>query len=228
MQWILFMMAGLTLAWAPAATAKGAREGVDARVDQSKVIQLPPPATEGRVSLEHVLNARRSVREFSTEPLSAVELSQLLWSAQGVTGRGGLRTAPSAGALYPLGLYVATADGFFHYEPRGHRMLRLFSRDPRPALRRAALDQAPVGAAPAVFVIAARIARTEAKYGKARSPRYVHMEAGHAAQNLLLQAVALGRAGVPIGAFDDSRVHRALALPQGEVPLYLIAVGMPR
>jgi SagB-type dehydrogenase family enzyme len=191
-------------------------------------IQLPPPATKGRVSLEEAIVARRSAREFAAEPLSRAELSQLLWAVQGVTGRDGLRTAPSAGALYPLEVYVATAHGLFHYEPSGHRLARLTDQDPRPALRRAALDQASVGEAPAVFAIAAEMSRTESKYGRLRTPRYVHMEAGHAAQNLLLQAVALGRAGVPIGAFDDARVRDALALPPGRAPLYLIPIGTPR
>jgi SagB-type dehydrogenase family enzyme len=180
------------------------------------------------MSLEEALAARRSVRELSGEALSRDELSQLLWAAQGITGGGGFRTAPSAGALYPLELYVATAEGLFHYEPRGHRLLRLSAADPRPALRRAALEQAPVGEAPAVFVVAARIARTEAKYGPGRSPRYVHLEAGHAAQNLLLEAVAIGRSGVPVGAFDDSRVRHVLALPDEEGPLYLIPIGTSR
>ena len=179
------------------------------------------------MSLEEALAARRSVREFKSEPVSPAALSQLLWAAQGATGRGGLRTAPSAGALYPLELYVASAEGFFRYDPRGHRLLCVAERDPRPALRRAALDQPPVGEAPAVFVITAVEARTKGKYG-ARAPRYVHMEAGHAAQNLLLQATALGLAGVPVGAFDDGKVREVLALPPGEEPLVLIPVGKPR
>jgi len=198
------------------------------QVKESQAIQLPPPATQGKMSLEEALAARRSVREFTREPLPTAVISQLLWAAQGITGRGGLRTAPSAGALYPLELYVATAEGLFHYERRGHRLLRAAEEDPRPALQYAALDQPSVGEAPAVFVITAVRARTEGKYGTARTPRYIHMEAGHAGQNLLLQATALGWAGVPVGAFDDERVRRALTLPQGEEPLYLIPVGKPR
>jgi SagB-type dehydrogenase family enzyme len=228
MRRVLCLIAALALSGLTGEAGVGATEEVEGRAKQTDVIPLPPPRLKGAMSLEEALAARRSDRELSGEALSTAELSQLFWAAQGITGAGGFRTAPSAGALYPLELYVATAGGLFHYEPRGHRLLRLSTADPRPALRRAALDQAPVGEAPAVVVIAARVARTEAKYGPARSPRYVHLEAGHAAQNLLLMAVALGRAGVPVGAFDDARVRHTLSLPEGEGPLYLIPIGTVR
>jgi SagB-type dehydrogenase family enzyme len=140
----------------------------------------------------------------------------------------GHRTAPSAGATYPLELYVATREGFGHYEPAAHRLVMLTERDRRAELRGVAFDQAPIGQAPAVFVIAAVIERTEQRYGPGRTPRYVAMEAGHAAQNLLLEAVALGLGAVPMGAFDDAGVARALDLPAGHRPLYLIPVGRPR
>jgi SagB-type dehydrogenase family enzyme len=188
---------------------------------------LPPPERRGPLSLEEAIRARRSVREFGPAEISPRELSQLLWAAQGVTGDGGLRAAPSAGALYPLEVYVVLPSGCFHYDPARHRLVRRATRDLRSALESAALGQRPIADAPAVFVIAAVEARTRRKYG-ARTERYVAMEAGHAAQNLLLQAVALGLGGVPIGAFDNGRVARALALPAGERPLYLLPVGHPR
>lgn len=190
------------------------------------VLELPAPATRGRVSLEEALASRRSVREFDPEPLDPPRLSQLLWAAQGITDPGGLRTAPSAGALYPLEVYVVSAAGLRHYEPQGHRLRRLDARDLRGALARAALGQECVARAPAVFVIAGVRARTEAKYG-ARSGRYLDMEAGHAAQNLLLQAVTLGLGGVPVGAFDDEAVRATLGLPRGHQPLYLVPIGTP-
>lgn len=202
--------------------------GGDVRNVEAQGIALPPPATRSATSLEEALAARRSVREFAPVPLTRSQLSQLLWAAQGITGPGGQRTAPSAGALYPLELYVATADGLHQYVPDGHRLIRRISHDVRSALRRAALDQEAVGTAPAVFVIAAVQARTEVKYGSARSPRYLCMEAGHAAQNLLLEAAALGLGGVPVGAFDDERVWNALGLPADQRPLYLIPVGKAR
>jgi SagB-type dehydrogenase family enzyme len=190
------------------------------------VIELPTPRTDGDVSLEEALLERRSVRDFTPEELTLEEISQLLWAAQGVTASWGGRTAPSAGALYPLEVYAATPDGLSHYLPDGHRAEIVSTADLRGALSRAAGGQAAVADAPVVFVVAAVPARTEAKYGE-RAERYVQLEAGHVAQNMLLQAVALGLGGVPIGAFADEEVARLLGLAPGEVPLYLIPVGHP-
>lgn len=189
---------------------------------------LPPPRHDGEASLEAVLTQRRSVRAFRATPLTAAKLGQLLWAAQGISDDRGYRTAPSAGALYPLEVYVATEEGVLHYLPAGHAWQVSRPGDTRQALYQAALRQDPVRQAPAVFVIAAVYERTAQKYGGARSPRYVHLEAGHAAQNLLLQAVALGLGAVPIGAFDDRQVQKALGLPAEHEPLYLIPVGHPQ
>jgi SagB-type dehydrogenase family enzyme len=189
---------------------------------------LPTPVTDGQMSVEAALAQRRSVREYEAGPLTAAELGQLLWAAQGITDERGYRAAPSAGALYPLELYVATAEGLFHYAPGRHSLTLAREGDARPALHRAALRQEPVAQAPAVFVIVAVYERTAVKYGSERTPRYVHLEAGHAAQNLLLQAAALGLGAVPIGAFDDAGIQRAMGLPAEEQPLYLIPVGPVR
>ena len=191
-------------------------------------IALPAPALAGGTSLEEALVRRRSVREFEDIPLTPSELGQLLWAAQGITHDRGFRTAPSAGALYPLELYVVTAEGVFHYEPQAHRLRTVSHGDARPALCEAALSQVPVRQAPAVFVVTAVRERTAVKYGAERSPRYVHLEAGHAAQNLLLQAVVLGLGAVPIGAFYDEAVQAALGVPPDQEPLYLIPVGQAR
>jgi SagB-type dehydrogenase family enzyme len=188
---------------------------------------LPAPANRGRVSLEEALSQRRSVREYADTVLSDSQVSQLLWAAQGISGSGGLRTAPSAGALYPLELYLVTARGVFHYEPVSHALTAWRPGDRRDRLRRGALGQAALGAAPAVFVFTAVYARTAAKYGAARGTRYVHLEAGHAAQNLLLQAAALGLVAVPVGAFQDEAVQAALELPPDHDPIYLVPVGQP-
>ncbi|MBZ5702796.1 MAG: SagB/ThcOx family dehydrogenase [Acidobacteriia bacterium] len=224
------MVAGLAAALAsllPAGTG-GQMPPSKTLPESPSEIALPPPARTGRISLEEALARRRSVREFSSTPLTAQELSQLLWAAQGITHPEGLRTAPSAGALYPLELYVATAAGFYHYDPRGHRLRKHAEGDLRPALYRAALEQPPVLQAPAVFLIAAVYERTAGKYGRDRATRYVHIEAGHAAQNLLLQAVTLNLAAVPVGAFDDAQLQKAAALPANHRPLYLIPAGHPR
>ena len=196
---------------------------------QGKVsITLPPPDLTGRVTLEQALARRRSVREFAAQPLTEQQLSQLLWAAQGTTHPEGLRAAPSAGALYPLELYVATASGFYHYSPREHRLDLHAEGDLRPALCSASWQQEFVREAPAVFVIAAVYERTERKYGRQRGPRYVHMDAGHAAENVLLQAVALGLGAVAVAAFHDEQVQKVLSLPREQQPLYLIPVGHPR
>jgi SagB-type dehydrogenase family enzyme len=190
------------------------------------VVELPAPRTEGDVSLEEALASRRSVREFTPEPLTLEQISQLLWAAQGITADWGGRTAPSAGALYPLEVYVVTAEGISHYLPEGHRLATTPGEDLRGTLAAAALGQSQVADAPAVFVIAAVVARSAEKYGD-RAERYVQLEAGHACQNLLLEAVALGLGAVPTGAFSDEGVRSALGLPQDEAPLYLVPVGYP-
>jgi len=193
-----------------------------------QVTALPTPHLKGTLSLEEALAQRRSAREFADTPLTLAELGQLLWAAQGITHPTGLRTAPSAGALYPLEVYVVTREAMYRYEPQGHRMSVHIEGDARPRLYASALRQEPVLNAPAVIVIAAVYARTTDKYGGERSPRYVHLEAGHAAQNVLLQAVALNLGAVPIGAFEDDKVKQGLELPSDQQPLYLIPVGHPR
>ncbi len=201
---------------APPATSRGTEEA------------LPSPRLTGPLSLEEALAARRSIRSFSDEALTRAEIGQLLWAAQGVTDGDGHRTAPSAGARYPLELDVVTADGLARYVPDGHGLVRRGSTDLRAALRRAALDQPAVGEAPLIIVISGVAERTAARYGAERARRYVALEAGHAAQNILLEAVSLGLGAVPVGAFDDAEVRRVLALADGEAPLYLIPVGHPR
>jgi SagB-type dehydrogenase family enzyme len=191
-------------------------------------ITLPEPVGTGRMSLEECLRRRRSVREFSARPLTGQQIGQLLWAAQGISSPEGLRTAPSAGALYGLEIYVVTATGSYRYAPKAHELERQSEEDLRPALCRAALDQESVLAAGAVFVIAAVYDRLAGKYGDDRSVRYAHLEAGHAAQNLLLQATALGLGGVPMGAFRDDQIRKVLSLPAEESPLYLIPVGATR
>ena len=192
------------------------------------LVKLPPPKQTGRVSVEETLARRRSVREFDDVALGDAEHSQLLWAAQGITHRTmGLRTAPSAGALYPLEMYLVTNEGVYHYEPRAHQLEKTMSADVRNALSNAALRQESVGDAPSILVLAGVYERTAKKYGPARAKRYVHLEAGHAAQNILLQAIALGLGAVPIGAFEDDQVRQVLALPQTHQPLYLVPVGRP-
>ena len=198
----------------------------------STEIKLPEPRLDGAVSIEKVLCTRRSVREFANKPLKLAEIAQLAWAAQGVTGAEANRTAPSAGGLYALELYVIAANvtglpaGIYRYEILTHQVVSLTEGDLRSRLSRSALEQTTISQAPAIFAISAVYERITKKYGE-RGIRYTHMEAGHAAQNLLLQAVALGLGAVLVGAFDDAKVKRVLGLGKPEVPLYLIPVGKP-
>jgi SagB-type dehydrogenase family enzyme len=195
-------------------------------------IYLPRPQCDGAASLEKTLLRRRSVREFSTMRLELWQISQLAWAAQGITSADLHRTAPSAGALFPLEIYVAVGNviglvpGIYKYGIRDHDLVQWLPGDKRRQICEAALNQDSILKAPAVFIVSAIYERTTAKYGE-RGIRYAHMEAGHAAQNLLLQVVALSLGAVLVGAFDDLEVKRILNLKKQEAPLYLIPVGKP-
>ena len=196
----------------------------------SKTIPLPQPRYTGAVSVEQSLQQRRSVRSYKDEPLDMAEISQILWSAQGITSRRGFRTAPSAGALYPLEIYLIAGNvkelpfGIYKYRPRDHVLLEIVSGDRRSQLSRAALRQGSIRKAPAVILFCAVYERTTGKYGQ-RGIRYVHMEVGHAAQNVCLQAIALGLQTAVIGAFRDAEVKAIANLPADEQPLYFVPVG---
>jgi len=185
-------------------------------------IELPPPSP-GTVSLDDALSTRRSIRQLSNESLSDAELSLLLWSMQGLTPDGN-RTSPSAGATYPVEIYVLNERGVLRYRPASHDLEMVSADDIRPALYQEAAEQDAVRDAAAIFVIAGVFERTAVKYGE-RSVRYVHMEVGHVGQNLMLEVTALGLGTVPVGSFDDAAVSRVLALPAEHVPLYVFPVG---
>lgn len=227
-RWFAILVA-FHLSWAvPAHADRGDVPSPSTSQKENATVKLPQPKQAGSVSVEEALRRRRSVREFADAALSDAEHGQLLWSTQGVTHRTlGLRTAPSAGALYPLEIYLANRAGVFHYEPGAHELHRISTTDVRKELFDAALRQESVRDAPAVFILVGSYERTAKKYGSDRARRYVHLEAGHAAQNLLLQAVALDLVAVPIGAFEDEKVQNALDLPSTHQPLYLVPVGRP-
>jgi len=193
-----------------------------------ELVVLPPPAREGGLSLTETLWRRRSVRSFADKALTEAQISQLLFAAQGISDpRRGLRTAPSAGATFPLETYLVTRTGIFHYLPQNHALRRIATGDLRDKLADAALGQEAVRSAPAVIVFAACFERTTARY-RSRGERYVWIEVGHAAQNVHLQAVALGLSSVPVGAFEDTAIAQIIGLPAAEKILYLIPVGWAR
>ena len=193
----------------------------------TRMIELPPPDELDGISLVRAIRERRSVRDFSERTLTWSDIGQLVWAAQGVTDDAmGLRATPSAGALYPLELDVVTPSGVFRYQPSTRTLRQRTTGDVRAALARAAYEQSWLANASCVFSVAAVMERTARKYG-ARAERYVQLEAGHVAQNVLLMAAGLGLGGTPVGAFNDNAVARTLGLDQGETPLYLVPVGLP-
>ena len=201
---------------------------------QEAAMVLPLPATDGEMSVEAALAARRSVRAFTGAGMSLDTLAQLCWAAQGVSDElRGFRTAPSAGALYPLDLYVAAGEveglarGLYRYLPDRHSLAVERSGDLREALAVAALGQSWIAEAPVAFIIVGVPERAERRYGP-RAVRYTILEAGHAAQNLSLQAVALELGTTVVGAFADRELRRTLELPADHDPLYIIPAGEPR
>jgi SagB-type dehydrogenase family enzyme len=196
--------------------------------DSRKEVRLPPPQTRGGLPLTEALARRRSQRVFADRPLPPEAVSQLCWAAQGITqAEKGFRTAPSAGALFPIAVFLVDAAGVSEYKPQRHMLLRAPTGDLRGQLRAAAHDQDFVGQAPLCLVITMDVSRAAAKYG-ARAERYGLLEAGHVAQNVLLQATALGLVGTPVGAFEDDQVATLLNLPAGVRPVYLVSLGYPR
>ena len=198
--------------------------------EPNEQINLPNPELTGKQSVELLLQQRRSVRSYQKSALNLAEVGQLLWSAQGVSDAQGLRTAPSAGALYPLKLFVVVGDvnelssGIYQYNPEEHSLLKTANGDLRKSLQKAALNQSCIVDAAIIFVFTANYQRTTWKYGK-RGVRYVHMEVGHAGQNLFLQAEALHLGTVVVGAFDDDEVREVLNLGSDVQPLSLMPVG---
>ena len=196
----------------------------------SETIRLPPPSTNGAMSVEEVLQNRRSIRDFAALPLSLEAMSQLLWSAQGITSPDGYRTAPSAGALYPIEIFVVVGNvqkldaGVYRYAPEEHELIPFGEGDRRRRLSEAALNQMWMAQAPAILVVTGVVERTERKY-RARALRYVQIEVGHVAQNVYLQATALGLGTVFVGAFRDERVTDVLRLPEDHSVFCLMPVG---
>jgi SagB-type dehydrogenase family enzyme len=197
-------------------------------------IKLPSPNLQGKMSVEATISKRRSVRRFRAQPLSLSQLSQLLWSAQGITGTSGRRAVPSAGATYPLEIFVVIgahgieilAAGVYHYQVDDHSLSLHLSGDLRQKLADAALGQNCIAVCPVSIVVCALHPRTAYRYGR-RGERYVYMEVGHVGQNVSLQAIALGLATVMVGAFEDEDVRKVLKIEEQIKPLYIIPVGQP-
>jgi SagB-type dehydrogenase family enzyme len=199
----------------------------DKRMD---VIQLPEPQYDSSLSIERALQQRRSIRDYLDEPLTLNQVSQLLWAAQGITDAASLRTAPSAGALYPLEMYLVIGQvsnlskGIYKYRSQKHELIKIVEGDKRFELASAALGQDWVRDGAVVLVFSAVYERTMKKY-RQRGIRYVHIEVGHAAQNVYLQAVSLQLGTTFVGAFYDEEVKQVLNMPDNEQPLGIMPVG---
>ncbi|MCC6165986.1 MAG: SagB/ThcOx family dehydrogenase [Caldilineaceae bacterium] len=235
-----FILLGLLLAWigtrgVVACTSpkpQVSRPKLKSLEPVGDIPMLPTPAYRSETSLEQALLQRRSVRAYQDAPLRLAEIAQLLWAAQGVTHPEGYRTAPSAGALYPIEVYLVAgevdgcAPGLYHYQPQQHRLAAVALGEWRAALSSAALDQESVRDAPAAVVLTAVAGRTTPRYAE-RGIQYIHMEVGSVAQNIYLQAAALGLGTVFVGAFDDEAVRQVLNLPETETPLAVLPIGRP-
>ena len=210
---------------------------------QRRTIQLPAPRFDSPCSVEKALLSRRSVRAFKDESISLAVLSQLVWAAQGITlkmdappnwawgpWQGGKRTAPSAGALYPLEVYIVVGKvdslrpGVYKYKPQTHQLFEVGLGDRRSELAAAAVGQKWIQTSPCVLVVGAVYSRTEVKYGK-RAERYAHIEVGHAVENVCLQALALDLGTTMVGAFKDDEVKKVLGMLTEEQPLAIVPVG---
>jgi SagB-type dehydrogenase family enzyme len=187
-------------------------------------IVLPRPGAEGQMTVEQAIEGRRSCRNYREDPLTLEQASRLLWAAQGITRPPYLRAAPSAGACYPLQTYLIAAEGIFRFAPQEHALVKTVDGDRRARLAQAALGQGFIAQAPVTIAFAAIYERTTRRYGD-RGLRYVYMDVGAAAENVHLQAEALGLGSVSVGAFDDDAVAEVLDLPRGEAPVYLIPIG---
>ena len=239
---VLILLISALLVLSDPAPAEGAEPGGAAPVPQGDAvalaepgaapgaIALPPPALKGTLSVEEAIAARRSVRSFGDVPLTLKQLSQLLWAAQGITSEDGTRrAAPSAGAKYPLEVFVVAGEveglpaGVYRYVPKGHSLSLVKRGDVRERLSAEALSQGCVRSAPASIVIAGVYQRTREKYGE-RAERYVHIEVGAVAENVYLEAESLGLATVFAGAFSDGGVREVVGTGEAE-PLGIMPIG---
>lgn len=206
-------------------------EKINMKKQNSEIILLPSPNYNSNTSIEEAILKRRSVRDFSISSLTIPEVSQLLWAAQGITEKNsGLRTAPSAGATYPLEVYLLSSNvkelsqGLYKYNPQEHSLKFIAEGDKRSDISNAALKQGSIEKSSAIIILTAVYERTSARYGN-RTERYVNMEIGHAGQNIYLQAVSLGLGTVMIGAFNDDSLKKVLNLPENEYPLAIYPLG---
>lgn len=199
------------------------------------VTYLPAPQLSGNLSVETAIQNRRSVRSYSNETISISNVSQILWSAQGITdNQNNLRATPSAGQVYPLEIYVVVgnstvtglAPGAYHYVPSNNTLEKTVNGDLRSHLSSIATEQEAVNQAPVDFIITGNYQKMINKYkDPTLCTRFVDLEAGHAGENIYLQAESMGLVTVAIGSFNETQMIQLLELPQNETPLYIFPLG---
>jgi SagB-type dehydrogenase family enzyme len=197
-------------------------------MNMGDIIKLPPAKLKGTMSVEEALHARRSTRAYATTALKLQDVSQLLWAAQGITAAKGLRTAPSPIAVYLVQAYLVAGNveglkpGIYSYKPEDHSIEMLKGGSMEAQL--GSLGQQVFSAAPAVIVLASIDDKASKTFGDF-APRASSMELGHVAENVALQATALGLGLVTATGFDNVKARDILGLPATETPVYLIPVG---
>lgn len=203
-------------------------------INNKEVILLPPPKLQGNISVEEAINNRRCIRKFKNKELRKEQLSQILWSAYGITDKDKyLKAAPSAGALYPCNIFVVAGrvenikPGIYEYLSKEHTLEKTLDGDKRTYLAAVALGQNFIVEAPLSIVITAEYDRIKTRYGD-RGIRYTHIEVGHIGENIFLQAISMGLATVAVGAFYDVKVQEVLNLPKTYLPLYIMPIGYQR
>jgi protease I len=214
------------------------------------MVQLAEPKLKGQISLEEALARRRSVRQFTGQPLKMADIAQLAWAGQGITEpQKGLRTAPSAGQTYPVELYFATQDGLFVYRPQGHLLEQVIdSAEPSQRIRQmlgatagrtspaeagyakagpqSAASSGGVTQAGGYLVLAGSVKKLSIQF-REDARKYMLLEAGHIAQNIQLQAVCLDLGSVTVGGFNAGELSRICKLSREFEPIYIICVGYP-
>jgi SagB-type dehydrogenase family enzyme len=192
----------------------------------SNRIELPKPDLSAGIPLNQALAGRRTPvpRAFLPTPLTKAELSQILWAANGLTGPEERRTAPSAANQHYVHIFVTSAEGFFEYLPVGHQLQKISGED----LRAKFSNQQAVTQAPTVLLLVGDYERAAVRYPGEKGPRFIALEGGHIAQNVLLEASALGLGAVPVGGFEPKDVNKAASLPAQQSSIYLLTIGHPK
>ncbi|MDD5450498.1 MAG: SagB/ThcOx family dehydrogenase [Desulfovibrionales bacterium] len=195
-------------------------------------VPLPKPSFTGRRSVEEAIKARRTIRHFKAKALNLEQLSQILWAAYGITANGLYKSVPSAGALYPLDIWVAAGKngvegleaGVYHYIPKAHRLTQVKAGEVRDDIAKASLYQNWMAEAPVIFIITGEYERCTRKYGE-KGISYTYIEAGHAGQNIFLQAGVLGLGAGIVGAFNNDVIRQALGISRNYDPILIMPVG---